>query len=335
MPRGRVGQLGRCSRVDSQTSSRGCGRDHHCPRSRPQLSVNHSCPGFQGMAGKRQVSRCQVGRRWRRAQDRIDQTQRRPALMLPEAAPMVAEPFSSVPTSGETRFLLLLRRSVFLLLTICRFRCGCLLDVIGHRHSWEAWVCIGVSRRKGVRTNVFVRELDHHPGQNRFDDRRWEVVDGLEFFNVAKLAVDTTLVSVLRVDGTGSRKGVTVGGEAFRKSQGTKGENSFRTRWSPLKIAVHISVVAREKITLLMEKVMASKISSWSKGWKQNSGWKTSSPTADSQSSQEQWTKADKKETRWKEQEVSMKQANRQKSHGKESQGKPEKGKMNWWIGWL
>ena len=162
--------------------------------------------------------------------------------------PMVAEPFSSVPTSGETRFLLLLRRSVFLLLTICPFRCGCLLDVIGHRHSWEAWVCIGVSRRKGVRTNVFVRELDHHPGQNRFDVRRWEVVvDGLEFFNVAKLAVDTTLVSVLRADGTGSRKGVTVGGEALRKSQGTEGENSFRTRWSPLKVAVHISVVTKEK----------------------------------------------------------------------------------------
>ena len=35
-------------------------------------------------------------------------------------------------------------------------------------------------------------------------------------------------------------------------------------------------------------------------GRKQSSGWKTSSPAGDSQSSQEQWTKADKKETRWK-----------------------------------
>ena len=56
-----VGQLGRCSGDDSQTSSQGCGRDHHCPRSRPQLSVNHSCPGFQGVAGSGRFRDAKLG----------------------------------------------------------------------------------------------------------------------------------------------------------------------------------------------------------------------------------------------------------------------------------
>ena len=46
---------------------------------------------------------------------------------------------------------------------------------------------------------------------------------------------------------------------------------------------------------------MANKSSSRSKGWKQKSGWRSSSPAGDSQSSQEHWTKADKKETRLRE----------------------------------
>ena len=74
-----------------------------------------------------------------------------------------------------------------------------------------------------MRTNVLVRELDLHPGQNRLDARRLEVVvDGLELFNGAQLAVDTTLVSALRADGTVSRKGATVGGEALRRARARK-----------------------------------------------------------------------------------------------------------------
>ena len=61
-----------------------------------------------------------------------------------------------------------------------------------------------------MRTNVL------HPGQNRLDTRRLEVVvNVLELFNGAQLVVDTTLVSALRADGTVSRKGATVGGEAL------------------------------------------------------------------------------------------------------------------------
>ena len=143
---------------------------------------------------------------------------------------MAGEPFSSFPTTRETRFdsqpfrfLLLRRLRLPLPLTACRCRCGRLMDVFGHHRA--ACATGGVLGRRGfelestaarvcreaggrVRTNVLLRELDLHPGQNRLDARRLEVVvDGLELFNGAQLAVDTTLVSALRADGTVSRKG--------------------------------------------------------------------------------------------------------------------------------
>ena len=74
-----------------------------------------------------------------------------------------------------------------------------------------------------MRTNVLVRELDLHPGQNRLDARRLEVVvDGLELFNGAQLAADTTSVAALRADGTVSQKGATVGGEALKRARARK-----------------------------------------------------------------------------------------------------------------
>ena len=99
------------------------------------------------------------------------------------------------------------------------------VGVLGRRgfalESAAARVCREAGGR--VRTNVLVRELDLHPGQNRLDARRLEVVvDGLELFNGAQLAVDTTLVSALRADGTVSRKGATVGGEALRRARARK-----------------------------------------------------------------------------------------------------------------
>ena len=83
-----------------------------------------------------------------------------------------------------------------------------------------------------MRTNVLVRELDLHPGQNRLDARRLEVVvDGLELFNGAQLAVDTTLVL-----GTPRRRdrlseGSNSGWRSPQKSQSTEGENPSITRW--------------------------------------------------------------------------------------------------------
>ena len=70
---------------------------------------------------------------------------------------------------------------------------------------------------------MLVRELDLHPGQNRLDTRRLEVVvDGLELFNGTQLAEDTTLVSALHADGIVSRKGATVGGEALKRDWARK-----------------------------------------------------------------------------------------------------------------
>ena len=61
-----------------------------------------------------------------------------------------------------------------------------------------------VCREAGARvtTNVFVRDMDL-AAFDVMDGRRHEVVaDGLAAFRVAQLAIDTTLVSALRRDGT-------------------------------------------------------------------------------------------------------------------------------------
>ena len=75
-------------------------------------------------------------------------------LMLSQRGPLAAEPFSSFPTSRETRFdsqpfrLLLLRRlRLPLPLTTCCCRCGRLLDIFGHHRA--ACATIGVLGRRG------------------------------------------------------------------------------------------------------------------------------------------------------------------------------------------
>ena len=87
------------------------------------------------------------------------------------------------------------------------------------------------------------------------------------------------------------------------KENGTafRGQAVQRLRRSPSTSPSLVRRKRRQRITLLKWKVMANKSSSRSKGWKQKSGWRSSSPAGDSQSSQEHWTKADKKETRLRE----------------------------------
>ena len=53
-------------------------------------------------------------------------------------------------------------------------------------------------------TNMVVRDMDLAPGANHMaDGRRLEVVvDGLSLFHGSQLAIDTTLVSAVRADGT-------------------------------------------------------------------------------------------------------------------------------------
>ena len=96
----------------------------------------------------------------------------------------------------------------------CRCR---LLDVLGHHRA--ACAQAGVLGRRGyalesaaarvcreagarVTTNVMVRDLDLLP-LHQVDAHRLEVVaDGLPLFHGAQVALDTTLVSPLRRDGT-------------------------------------------------------------------------------------------------------------------------------------
>ena len=134
--------------------------------------------------------------------------------------------FSTTPCTPLTRLepqlfrVLLLRRLRLPLPFSRRFcRCGRLLDALGHHRA--ACARAGVLGRRGfalesaaaricreaggrVTTNIFVRDLDitapNSPGQTA------EVVaDGLPLFGGAQLAVDTTLVSPLRGDGSPHR----------------------------------------------------------------------------------------------------------------------------------
>ena len=137
---------------------------------------------------------------------------------------MSGVPFTSFPTSSISRFessvfRVLLQRRLWLPLppSTRKCRCGRLPDVRGHHRA--ACAVVGVLERRGfpvesaaarvcretgarVSTNVVVRDLDILP-LDRQDGRKLEVVaDGLPLFHGAQLAIDTTIVSPLRADGT-------------------------------------------------------------------------------------------------------------------------------------
>ena len=111
------------------------------------------------------------------------------------------------------RVLVLRRLQLLLLLTARSCQCGRSIDALGHHIAACAragvLVAARICREAGgrVATSVFVRDLDldlHNAG----DARRLEVVaDGLPLFGGAELAVDTTLVSVLRGDGSARDRG--------------------------------------------------------------------------------------------------------------------------------
>ena len=144
--------------------------------------------------------------------------------MRSQAGPLASIPFTVFPTDRSCRIdpqpfrILLLRRlRLPLPFTARSCVCGRLLDNLGHHRS--ACSVAGILGRRGfpletaaahicreaggrVRTNVFLWELDLGVG-GVLDNRRLEVVvDGLPLFNGAQLAVDTTLVSPIRRDGT-------------------------------------------------------------------------------------------------------------------------------------
>ena len=81
-------------------------------------------------------------------------------------------------------------------------RCGRVLDSCGHHRA--------ACSRVGV---LGVQDLDLAPGANTTDGRRLEVVaDGLSLFQGAQLAIDTTLVSARRADGTPRHRAATTPG---------------------------------------------------------------------------------------------------------------------------
>ena len=111
---------------------------------------------------------------------------------------------------------------------------GRLLDCLGHhrsacavsgalgRRGFEVEVAVGREGGARVSTNVMVRDLDlsQVPG---VDGRRSEVVaEGLTLFRGAQLAIDVTLVSALRGDGTARAGSATRPGAALKVARRRK-----------------------------------------------------------------------------------------------------------------
>ena len=73
-----------------------------------------------------------------------------------------------------------------------------------------------------VRTNVMVRDLDLGAFKH-LDGRRLEIIaDGLPLWRGAQLAIDTTLVSHIRADGTATRHAAHRDGVALEEARKTK-----------------------------------------------------------------------------------------------------------------
>ena len=88
--------------------------------------------------------------------------------------------------------------------------------MLGRRGFPKECAAAQVCREAGARvaTNVLVRDMDL-AAFNALDSRRLEVVaDGLTLWHGAQLAIDTTLVSPLRRDGTARRRAANHDGAA-------------------------------------------------------------------------------------------------------------------------
>ena len=168
------------------------------------------------------------------------------ALVRSQAGTGGGVALSTCPTCRLTRFdaqvfrvLLMRRLQKPLPLTARNCRCGHFLDVFGHHRA--ACARAGVLSKRGfalesatarscreaggrVTTNVLVRDLDLEGlGPGQVDARRLEVaVDGLPLFGGAQLAIDATIVSTLRDDGTARRGAAEVDGVALTAARRRK-----------------------------------------------------------------------------------------------------------------
>ena len=168
----------------------------------------------------------------------------RKALMRSQGGPGAGLALSTCPVDRLTTFtpqvfrvILLRRLHLPLPLTVRNCRCGQPLDICGHHRAacaragvlaGRGWavenVAARICREAGgrVTTNVLVRNLDL-VGPDIADNRRLEVVaDGLPLFGGAQLAIDTTLVSALRADGTARRRAADHDGVASAEARRRK-----------------------------------------------------------------------------------------------------------------
>ena len=229
------------------------------------------------------------------------------ALWRSQKGPLACSAFMAFPTSRSTRidpqpFRVLLCRRLHLPLPFSSrtCRCGRLLDCRGHHRAAcaEAGVlgargfaleraAAQVCREGGgrVSTNVMVRNLDIEGG-NPTDARRLEiVVDGLTLFDGAQLAIDTTLVSHPKRDGTARRRAADHNGAALEEARRKK-ENTYPElagdrglarlvvfaaevggRWSD-KTANFLSALSKAKAETAPEAVRDQVRASWLRRWR-------------------------------------------------------------------
>ena len=135
-------------------------------------------------------------------------------------------------------------------------------------------------------TNMLVPELDLAPGVNTTDGRRLEVVvDGLSLFQGAQLAIDTTLVSALRADGTPRSRAATTPGAALDDAR-TREETTYpelvgEGSWSKLVVlaaevggrwsaetAQFLGALAASKARSAPEIMQASVAHAWRHRWR-------------------------------------------------------------------
>ena len=146
------------------------------------------------------------------------------ALVRSQHGPLASAPLTVLPTSKATRldpqpFRFLLCRRLHLPLPLSMRTCqrGRQHDIFGHHRA--ACAVAGILGKRGyplecaaaqvcreagarVSTNILVRDLDL-VAHNNLDGRRLEVIaDGPTLWHGAQLAIDTTLVSPLRRDGS-------------------------------------------------------------------------------------------------------------------------------------
>ena len=208
------------------------------PVEEAELEPNQPEFGWQQQASKQMEKKFVSDHLW----PRFDNAQR--ALMRSQCGPLASASLTALPTSRATRidpqpFRLFLCRRLHLPLPLSHrtCRCGRQLDQFGHHRAAcpEAGVlgkrgfpleCAAaqVCREGGARvsTNVFVRDMDLAV-HNGLDSRRLEVVaDGLTLWRGAQLAIDTTMVSPLRRDGTTRPRAANFDGAALEVARRRK-----------------------------------------------------------------------------------------------------------------